>query len=139
MPRKKPTAKPAPAPAEPAEPASLLDMARAQPGLAIGGGLLIGLIAGALIPRGTARRLAQGAVAAAVVGSEVGLGLARQASESAREAAGEASEHLRSGAGRAGESARRIQRGKMAAAGTASIAGLDLARAALRFIAARKG
>ena len=139
MPRNKPPAKPVPAPAKPAKPANLLDMARAQPGLAIGGGLLIGLIAGALIPRGAARRLAQGAVAAAASGSEVGLGLARQAGESAREAAGEASEHLRSGAGRAGESARRLQRGTMAAAGTASIAGLDLARAALRFIAARKG
>ena len=138
MPRNKPPAKLVPAPVKPAKPTNLLDMAREQPGLAIGGGLLLGLIAGALIPRGAARRLAQGAVAAAAAGSEVGLGLARHAGESAREAAGEASEHLRSGAGRAGESARRIQRGTMAAAGTASIAGLDLARAALRFIASRK-
>lgn len=141
MPRNKPAPKaaPKPAPDEQAKSASLIDMARAQPGLAIGGGLLVGLIAGALIPRGTARRLAQGAVTVAAVGSEVGLTLARQAGENAREAAGEAGEHLRSGAERAGAGARRLQRGTVAAASGATGAGLELARAALRFIAARKG
>ena len=120
---------------EPASPASLAELARERPALVIGGGLLAGLLIGALMPRGAAGKLAKGAAGAAALGSEIGLSLARQA----RDGAGEASEHLRSQAERAGDGARRLQKGTIAAAGSASSAGLELARAALQFITSRRG
>ena len=46
---------------------SLVDQIKAHPGLAIAGGVALGMLASALLPRGSARRLAKGAVAAAAV------------------------------------------------------------------------
>lgn len=136
MPSKKPSTLPAaaPPPAEPAKGAGLVDLARERPGLVIGGGLLAGLLVGVLMPRGTARKLAKGAVGAAALGSELGLSLARQA----REGAGEASEHLRSGAERAGAGARRLREGTAHAASNAGTTAIDLARAGLNLLASLK-
>lgn len=138
MPRNKPTAPPAPMPAEPAKPASLADLARERPALVVGGGLLLGLLAGALMPRGTAGKLARGAATAAALGSEAGLALARQARDNARHAAEEASGRLREIEGRASDSARRLGRGTAAAAGNAGSTALDLARAGLNLLASLK-
>jgi hypothetical protein len=52
-------------------------------GLMIAGGLVVGLVASALLPRGTGRKLAKGAMAAAAVGSEASKSFARQARDKA--------------------------------------------------------
>lgn len=136
MPSKKVT--PVPAPTEPEKGPSLAELARQRPGLVIGGGLLVGLLAGALIPRGAAGKLARGAASAAALGSEVGLALARQARGTARHAAQEASGQLREIEGRASDSARRLGRGTASAAGSAGSTALDLARAGLNLLASLK-
>ena len=89
---------------------------KAHPALVVAGGLALGVIASALLPRGTARMLAKGAAAAAAIGGEAGLGLARQARERAQTAAGDAAD----------------------AAGSAGSTGRDLARAAIRWVMSLK-
>ena len=56
----------------------IVDQIKANPGLAIAGAVAVGVLVSALLPKGSARRLAKGAVAAAAVGSEAGLALAKQ-------------------------------------------------------------
>jgi len=58
---------------------------RNHPAAFIAGGILIGVVAGALLPRGTGRRLAKGATAAAIAAGQVGLQLSHQARETAEE------------------------------------------------------
>ena len=115
---------------EPDSTDGLTDQIKAHPALALAGGLALGMIASALLPKGTARKLARSAAAAAAVGSEAGLTLARQASETARNAAGEAGEHLE----KAGEGARHFRRRAASASGSAASAGMELTRAALRLL-----
>ena len=117
---------------------SLASQVKAHPGLVVAGGLALGVLASALLPRGTGRRLAQGAIAAAAVGGEAGMALARQARDSARTAAGEATEHLQTLEDKAGEGARQLRRRAVVATGSAASAGLDLTRAALRLLASLK-
>jgi hypothetical protein len=64
------------------------------PGLAIAAGLGIGLLAGALLPRSTGRKLARGAVFLASAGGEIGLALGKQALQAADEATRESREKL---------------------------------------------
>src|SRR5438874_13507246 len=90
--------------------ANLGEQARDHPGLVLAGGLVVGLLAGALLPRGTARRFAQSAIAAAAVGGKTSLALARHASDSARSAASDAADHLHALEEGAGENARRLRR-----------------------------
>lgn len=52
------------------------------------GGLALGVVAGALLPRAAGRRLTKGAVAAASIAGELGLLYGRQALEKAGDAAG---------------------------------------------------
>lgn len=106
----------------------LVDQIKAHPGMALAGGLALGVLASALLPKGAARRLAKSAVAAAAVGSEAGLALARQARETAASAAGEASEQF----DKASKSARQLRSHAVSAGGSAASAGIDLTRAALR-------
>lgn len=58
---------------------------RSHPAAFIAGGILLGVVAGALLPRGTGRRLAKGATAAAIAAGQVGLQLSHQARETAEE------------------------------------------------------
>lgn len=109
---------------------NLTEQIKAHPGIALAGGLALGVLASALLPRGSARRLAKGAVAAATVGSEAGFALARQARERARSAAGEAGEHLE----KAGDGARQLRRRAVAASGSAAGAGIDTIRAAISLL-----
>jgi hypothetical protein len=77
-------------------------------GLLIAGGLAIGLLTAALLPRGTGRKLAKGAMAAAATGSEAGMALARQAREKAVagvESASETADAVRRRTAKVGESA----------------------------------
>ncbi len=121
-------------PADRDPPESPGGLAGEHPGLIIGGGLALGLLAGALLPRGTARRLAQGAIASAALGGEASIALARKAGDGARSAASEAGSQVRKLEDRAGHGARRLRKSTAVAAGTATSAGLDLARAALRLL-----
>jgi hypothetical protein len=114
----------------------LVDQIKAHPGIAIASGLALGVLASALLPRGSARRLAKGAVAAATVGTEAGLVLARQAREKAQAAASEAVVTLHAAEDSAGEGLRRLRRGAAKAAGTTRNTGLDLAHAAIRLLGA---
>lgn len=126
--------KPNPVPPDRDPPESLAQLAREHPGLVLGGGLLLGVLAGALLPRGAARRLAQGAIATAAMGGEASLAFARQAREGARSAAEETTTRLREIEERAGDGARRLRKSTAAAAGSASSAGHDIARAGLRLL-----
>jgi hypothetical protein len=121
-------------PAEGDPPESLSDLARDYPGLVVVGGIALGLLVGALLPRGTARRLAQGAVAAAAASGEAGLSLARSARARAESAASDAGEQLAELKDEAATSAGKLRRRASRAAGDASGAGLDIARAGLRLL-----
>lgn len=117
-------------------PKSLTDQIKAHPGIALASGLALGVVVSALLPRGSARRLAKGAAAAATAGTEAGLLLARQAREKAEAAASEAVVTLHNAEDSAGEGLRRLRRGAAKAAGTTRNTGLDLAHAAIRLLGA---
>ena len=112
----------------------LTDQIKAHPGAALAGGVVVGMLVSVLLPRGSARKLVRGAAAAAAVGSEAGMALARQARESAANAASEASERLSHLEEKAGEGAKVLGRKAIAASDEARDAGLGLARTVLRLV-----
>ncbi len=120
--------------AEETTPERLVQFARANPGKIIAGGLALGVLAGALLRPGSARKLAKGALAAAAVGGEAGLAWAKHARDKAQAVSGEAVEQLGELGDSAGEHSRRLHRRAAAAAGSATGAGIDLARAAIRLV-----
>lgn len=61
----------------------LAELAREHPGLVFAGGLALGLLAGALVPKGAASKIASRTVALASAAGELGLALSRQAREGA--------------------------------------------------------
>jgi hypothetical protein len=61
------------------------DLIRKHPVAFIAGGVVLGLVAGALLPRGTGRRLAKGAAAAAVAAGQAGLHLSQHARDTAED------------------------------------------------------
>lgn len=65
------------------------DFIRDHPGAVIAGGVALGLIAGALLSRGSGRKLARHALTLAEVAGTAGLALSRQAMERAEEAGDE--------------------------------------------------
>jgi hypothetical protein len=116
--------------------------ARERPGMLMAGGLVLGLVAGALLPRGFARNLAKGAAAAVALGGEAGLGLARQVRDRAQIAAGDAAERLQDVEEGATAGVRRLRRSAADAADnaskTATNTGLKMTRAAIRLLGALK-
>lgn len=64
---------------------SLGEFVRRHPAAFIAGGVLLGLIAGALVPRGAGRRVAKGVVAAAVTAGHAGIQFSQQARDTAEE------------------------------------------------------
>ncbi|MEO6717825.1 MAG: hypothetical protein ABIM50_11340 [Novosphingobium sp.] len=112
----------------------ITDKIKAHPGAAVAGGVVLGMLVSALLPRGSARKLARGAVAAATVGSEAGMLLARQARDTAASAASEASERLSHLEEKAGEGAKALGRKAIAASDDARGAGLGLARTVVRLL-----
>lgn len=100
-------------------------LARQYPGLLLAGGIAIGLVAGALLPRKAGGKLAGRAAALAAVAGELGLAL----SQSAREKAGDAAREGRAKLAELGDSeqARRVR----SAGSDARSAGLRLARKAV--------
>ncbi len=115
---------------------SLTDQIKAHPGIAIASGLALGVLVSALMPRGTARRLAKGAAAAATVGTEAGMVLARHARDKAEAAASDAVVTLHAAEKSAGAGLRRLRRGAAQAAESSTGKGLDLAHAAIRLLGA---
>lgn len=128
------TRKKQPGTADRSTPENLSQLARKHPALLIGGGIALGVIVSALLPRGMGRRLARGAIATAALGGEASLALARQAREGARHAAEETSDRLRSLEEKAGEGARKLRVTTSEAAGSAASTGHELARAGLRLL-----
>lgn len=61
------------------------DLLRKHPIAFIAGGVALGAVAGALLPRGTGRRLTKGAVALAATAGEAGMLLSRNARDKAEE------------------------------------------------------
>ena len=121
-------------PAEVDPPDSISDLAREYPGLLVVGGLALGLLVGALLPRGAARKLANGAMTAAALGGEASMSLARQARVKAQNAAAEAGEQLGDFKDEAGQTAGKLRRRAANAAGDGSSTGMDMARAGLRLL-----
>lgn len=68
---------------------TIADFAREHPGMAIAGGVAIGLIAGALLSRGSGRSIARRALTLAEAAGTASLALSRQAAERAEEAGSE--------------------------------------------------
>ena len=84
-----------PAPPEAAPPEGIRALAMDYPFAMILGGVALGAVAGALIPRAAGRRLTQGALAAATVAGELGLAYGKHALEATGEAAASASKEGR--------------------------------------------
>jgi uncharacterized membrane protein YebE (DUF533 family) len=81
---------------------SASNFAREHPVLLIAGGIAVGAVIAALLPRGTTRRLAKGAAGLAEIASVAGIAFGRDALERAAHA----SETARDKAGHFGDSAR---------------------------------
>ncbi|MET0588707.1 MAG: hypothetical protein ABWZ75_09310 [Novosphingobium sp.] len=80
---------------------SIGDLFRKHPAAFIAGGVALGIIAGALLPRGTGRRLAKGAVVLATTAGEAGLALSRNARDKAEDLGREGRDALERNAGAA--------------------------------------
>lgn len=78
---------------QPGKASGLACFARENPGLVIAGGVALGLLAGALIPKRNRQRIASGASHLAELASAAGLALARQAQERAESAGEELRRH----------------------------------------------
>ena len=88
------------APPEAAPPEGIRALAMDYPFALLLGGVALGVVAGALIPRSASRRLTRGAIAAATAAGELGLIYGKHALEATGEAAASASKegrHLLSG------------------------------------------
>lgn len=111
---------------ETAQQEGLGEIIRKNPAAFIAGGIILGVIAGALLPRGTGRRLAKGATAAAVAAGQAGLHLSQHARETAEDLTREGREVLERNAGAA-------QRRATELAGTARETGSKLVDQAVEF------
>lgn len=112
-------------------PQTLADIAREHPGLVLAGGLLAGLVVGALIPRRTGSRLLRNAASVAAVAGELAVVFGEQA----RERAGETREKLADLTEKAGDATRRAARAGRERGHDARDAGLKLARKAVDSVA----
>lgn len=102
------------------------EIIRKNPAAFIAGGIILGVIAGALLPRGTGRRLAKGATAAAVAAGQAGLHFSQHARETAEDLTREGREVLERNASVA-------QRRATELAGTARETGSKLVDQAVEF------
>ena len=65
---------------------AVVDFVREHPGMVVAGGVALGLVAGALLSRGSGRKLARHALALAEVAGTASIALGRQAMERAEDA-----------------------------------------------------
>lgn len=96
------------------------------------GGLALGAIAGALLPRSATRKLGRGAVVAAGVAGELGLAYGRQALETAVEVSGGGREKLGALGEKLMELGETVGAGASDAAGSARDTGLKIVRQVIR-------
>lgn len=114
-------------------PESLADLAREHPGLILAGGLAVGLLVGALIPRRKGGRLLRNAASLAAVAGELALMLGEQTREKADGARGQIADLSR----KAGSAGRRVAHSGLEKGDEAREAGLRLARKAVKAMARR--
>ena len=114
-------------------PESLADLAREHPGLVLAGGLAVGLLVGALIPRRKGGQLLRNAASLAAVAGELALALGEQT----REKAEDARERIVDLSHKAGDAGRRATHAGLEKGDEAREAGLRLARKAVRAVARR--
>ncbi len=121
-----------PAPSATADPLrKIRNFASDHPAVVIAGGLAIGALTLALLPKKTGGKFARRALAAAAAAGEIGLAVSRQARDKAEEATRDGRELMVDGAEKA-------RRGTARAASSAGKAGLDLARAAVKLAASAR-
>ncbi len=82
---------------------AVVDFVRDHPGAVIAGGVVLGLVAGAVLSRGGGRRLARHALTLAEVAGTASVALGRQAKERAEEAGSDLVEQGKALAGKAGK------------------------------------
>lgn len=134
-------AKPNPANAGPPE--SYRSLAGEYPWLSVAGGLAVGLLVGALLPKGTARKVSRRAVGLATIAAELGIAFSKQARTAAGDVAHDGAERLGDLGHRFDDSTAelrtRARRSAGMALGSARSAGQTVVREALKLAArARK-
>lgn len=113
-------------------PESYRSLAAEYPLLTVAAGAGIGLLIGALLPRGIGGKLGKRALSAAVVAGELGLALSRQAGEAASEAGRDGLRQVADGTGA-------VRRRAARSAGAARGAGMTIAREAFRLATRKRG
>ena len=114
-------------------PESLADLAREHPGLVLAGGLAVGLLVGALIPRRKGGRLLRSAASLAAVAGELALTLGEQT----RDKAEDARDRIVDLSHKAGNAGRRAAHAGLEKSDEAREAGLRMARKAVKAVARR--
>lgn len=114
-------------------PETLADLAREHPGLVLAGGLAVGLLVGALIPRRKGGRLLRNAASLAAVAGELALAFGEQT----REKAEDARDRIVDLSHKAGDVSRRAAHTGMEKGDEARAAGLRMARKAVKAVARR--
>jgi hypothetical protein len=108
-------------------PETYTDLARDYPIALIGGGVVIGLLAGALLPRGIGRKVGKGILTGALMAGELG----RSYSAQAKERLGDVNSDGRE---RVVELGARAQAGTRKAASTSRDLGIRAAREAIKMV-----
>lgn len=109
----------------PTPPEDLRELARQHPGVVIAGGVVLGLVVGALVPRKAGSKFARNAMALAATAGEVGLALSSQAKD-------RAGDGLRHGRERLADLSADTGRVVKARSGQARAAGLKIAAEAVK-------
>lgn len=108
-------------------PESYRSLAAEYPLLTVAAGAGIGLLFGALLPKGIGGKVGKRALSAAVIAGEMGLALSRQAGEAAAEVGRDGLRHVEDGAGA-------VRRRAVRSGSVARGAGALIVREALRLV-----
>jgi hypothetical protein len=114
---------------------SVGNFVRDHPGAVVAGGVVLGLIAGSFLARGTGRKLARHALTLAEVAGTASLALGRQAADRA----GDAGEAIVDGAGKLADRAGKLQEPAEDAVDAASEAAQRLLRKAVELAGKLRG
>lgn len=108
-------------------PETYTDLARDYPLALIGGGMLVGLLAGALLPRGIGRKVGKGLLTGALMAGELGSTYSVQASQKLGDVSSD-------GRDKVVELGTRAQEGTRKAASTSRDLGIRAAREAIKMV-----